>query len=78
MPTISECPTCGYPVAASFEGQSAVCANCGEHLISQGVTIPTPLFAGSLGFVFGVLIGPAILAASNWGRTYLEKKARGG
>lgn len=75
---ISSCPTCGFPITASYEGQSAVCANCGDNLISQGVTIPTPLFAGGLGLVIGILIGPAILAASGWGRSYLEKKARGG
>lgn len=78
--TMAKCPTCGYPVMAQFEGQTAVCANCGEQMeaaISQGVTIPTPLFAGGLGFLLGMLIGPALVASTDVGKRWLEKQARG-
>ena len=77
--TISKCPICGYPVQAEYEGQSVVCAYCGEKLeavITQGITIPTPLFIGVLAFLGGMLIGPAIIASTSEGRAWLEKQAR--
>lgn len=75
---MSKCPTCGYPVLAHFKGESAVCANCGGKMkaIEQGVTIPTPLFAGGIGFLLGVFLGPAIIASSDAGRRWLEQQAR--
>ena len=64
--TINSCPVCGYPISEpSSEGQNAVCAYCSTPLqaeITQGVTIPTGLFAGTLGFIIGVLVGPALKA----------------
>lgn len=74
--TLSKCPVCSYPIQAEYEGQPAVCAYCGENLIAQGVTIPTPLFAGLIGFGIGLLIGPAIIATSAAGRDWLVKQAR--
>ena len=77
MTTLTKCPTCGYPVQAEVEGQTTVCAYCGEHLITQGVTIPTTLFWSILTFGLGVLIGPALIASSDEGKKWLEKQARG-
>lgn len=44
--------------------------------ISEGVTIPTWLFAGTAGLVFGVFFGPTILASTAEGSDYLAKAAR--
>jgi len=78
---VASCPACGYPVAANFEGETAVCANCGEKMeatISQGVTIPTPVFIGVLAFAAGILIGPALLASTQTGQAWLMRQAKGG
>jgi len=77
MATLTKCSVCGYPIQANVEGETTVCAYCGETLIAQGVTIPTPLFAGTLGFVLGVFLGPALMALTDTGKRYLEKQARG-
>lgn len=77
METLTKCPVCGYPIQASVEGEAAVCAYCGEQLIAQGVTIPTPLFVGLIAFGLGVLLGPALIATTSEGRGWLEKQARG-
>lgn len=77
MPTLTKCPVCGYPIQASVEGETAVCAYCGESLqaISQ-VTIPSTLFWSVLTFGLGVLVGPALIASTAEGRSWLEKQAR--
>lgn len=77
--TTVSCPTCGYPQAIpEYEGQTEVCAYCGTQLeaISQGVTIPTPVFVGVLSFFAGVLLGPALIATTAGGRGWLERQAR--
>lgn len=76
--TLSKCPTCGYPITAEYEGQTAVCSYCGSNLIAQegGVTIPTPLFVGLISFGLGVFLGPALIASTAGGREWLEKQAR--
>ena len=77
--TLSKCSTCGYPIQAEYEGQTAVCAYCGEKLeatISQGITISTPVFVGVLAFAAGMLLGPALIASTSGGRDWLEKQAR--
>lgn len=77
--TLSKCPTCGYPLTAEYEGQTAVCAYCGEKVeavISQGVIIPTPLLVGVISFALGVLIGPGIIASTKAGQDWLVKQAR--
>ena len=76
--TISKCASCGYPLAADVEGQTVTCPMCGtvNEAISQGVTIPTPVFVGFLAFGFGVLLGPALIATTAGGREWLEKQAR--
>lgn len=76
--TISKCPVCGFPITAEYEGQSTVCAYCGTNLIAEnGVTIPTPVFVGILCFFGGMLIGPALIATTSEGRSWLERQARG-
>jgi len=76
--TISKCAGCGYPLAAEYSGQTVSCPMCGITNIAQGVTIPTPIFAGGLGLLLGIFLGPALLAGSEWGREYLVNRARGG
>ena len=44
--------------------------------ISEGVTIPTWLFAGGAGILMGVILGPAILASTAGGSEYLARAAR--
>ena len=79
MATLTKCSECGYPIQANVEGETAVCAYCGESLqaIAQGVTIPTSLFVGLITFGLGVLFGPALIATTAEGRSWLEKQARG-
>lgn len=76
--TMSKCSACGFPIQAEYEGQTTVCAYCGEKLeaIAQGVTIPTWLFASTVGLAAGILLGPAILGSTEAGARYLERKAR--
>ena len=76
--TIAKCSSCGYPLAAEIEGQIESCPNCGaiNEAISQGVTIPTWIFASSIGLGLGIVFGPAILASTDSGAKYLAKKAQ--
>lgn len=76
MATLTKCSECGYPIQANFEGETTVCAYCGETLIAQGITIPTSLFVGVITFGLGVLLGPALIATTAGGREWLEKQAR--
>ena len=77
--TIAKCAECGYPLAAEYPGQTVSCPMCSTvNEAITGVEIPTPIFAGGLGFLLGLIVGPAILAGSEWGREWLVKKARGG
>lgn len=71
------CASCGYPITAEFEGQQLTCPMCSQvNEITQGVTIPTPLFVGFIAFALGMLVGPTIIASTSEGRTWLEKQAR--
>ena len=77
--TVSKCAGCGYPLAAEYSGQIASCPMCGTvNEAISGVEIPTPIFAGGIGLLIGIFLGPAMLAGSEWGREFLVKKARGG
>jgi len=100
MATLTSCPVCGYPIQAHFEGETSVCANCGEQLEAVGrgiqsppatypswwgkttrigaIEIPTPIFAGGLGFLLGMFLGPALLASTDVGKRWLEKRVAGG
>ena len=80
MATLTKCSECGYPIQAKFEGETAICAYCGEELqavVTQGITIPSTLFWGLFSFGLGVLVGPALIASTSEGRSWLEKQARG-
>jgi len=73
------CAVCGFPIPEpSYVGQQVKCPYCGSinEAIKQGITIPTPVFAGLLGFVFGVVLGPSLLASTKSGSEWLAKKAR--
>jgi len=84
--TLASCPSCGFPVMAEAEGQTKVCAGCGEKMIAtlstlsriSQVNIPSPLFWGVLAFSAGVILGPSILASTNRGQAWLLHQARGG
>lgn len=74
--TISSCGACGYPLAASYEGESVTCPNCSITNIAQGVTIPTWLMTLGIGLSIGILAGPAIMASTEEGQRWLEKQVR--
>jgi len=77
--TISKCPVCGFPITAEHEGQTAICANCGEKLEAIQSSISGPAFGFwpfVIGLTFGVILGPAIIAGTDSGRKWLEKQAR--
>ena len=78
--TLGACASCGYPLTAAYSGQIETCPMCAtvNEAVSQGVTIPTPLFIGILAFLGGMLIGPAIIASTSEGKAWLERQARGG
>lgn len=73
---IASCPVCDYPIAAKYSGQTETCANCGSSLITQGVTMPTWFFAGAIGFILGVILGPALLGSTEAGSRWLAKQAK--
>lgn len=75
MTTLTKCPICGYPIQAHVVGETTACSYCGEHLISQGVTIPTSIFVGALFFGLGMLLGPALVATTDSGKRWLVKQA---
>lgn len=75
---ISKCASCGYPITAEYEGQTATCPMCGSvnTAVSQGVTIPGGLFWFTIGLGLGILLGPTIIGATDVGARRLEKIAR--
>ena len=77
--TIASCAECSYPIAAEHVGERSTCPMCGtiNQAIGQGITIPTTLFWSVLAFGLGVLVGPALIATTTEGRSWLEKQARG-
>ena len=83
MPNIATesapCAICQYPVREpTYVGQQVKCPYCGSinEAITQ-VTIPTPVFVSVIFFTVGVFVGPALLAASQWGQDYLASQVRG-
>jgi len=76
METLSKCPVCGFPLTAHFEGEQVTCPNCQSKLETtiSDVTIPTPLFAGGLGFFLGALLGPVLMASTKAGQNWLQKQ----
>lgn len=74
----ASCAGCDYPLNATHTGQVITCPMCETvNEMIGGVEIPTPIFAFSLGFLISLIVGPALLATSDWGKRWLEKKARG-
>jgi uncharacterized protein (DUF983 family) len=72
------CPVCGYPIPdPRYLGEQVKCAYCGtiSEAISQ-VSIPSSLFAGVIGFVVGVILGPTVIAAAEAGSQKLARKSR--
>lgn len=61
------CVGCGFPIATSgAEGASIDCPSCGTSgilatKVGQAISVPGPLFFGTLGFVLGVFFAPAML-----------------
>ena len=63
------CHTIGIAVKEdNVRGKSAI-----NNSIGQGVQIPTWLFAGTIGTIIGIILGPTILASTREGA---EKLAR--
>ncbi len=77
---ISACSKCGYPLTAEYQGQVESCPLCStlNEAVSQGVTIPTPLFVGLIAFGLGMFLGPAMIASSTEGQRWLERQIRKG
>jgi len=76
MSAIAQCAECGYPIPASRVGAIVDCPMCGiGNEIMQGVTIPTWLFAGGIGMLFGIIAGPAIIGSTEGGAAWLRKQA---
>ena len=61
--TIASCAECGYPLAASYEGQAATCPNCMTANIAQSVTVPSWILALGIGVIVGLV-----------GRPWLDKQ----
>lgn len=77
--TMSKCPACGYPVMANIEGETAVCANCGQQMesyISQGITFPTGFVTATVFFILGALLGPTLVASTASGKAWLERRVK--
>ena len=70
------CATCGYPLAGQV-GQRLSCPHCnGISQVISGVTIPGWMLTGGIAFALGVIFGPALIASTDSGARWLEKKAR--
>lgn len=76
--TIGSCGSCGYPLASSYEGETITCPNCliTNKAIAQKITMPTWLLTLGIGLSVGILAGPAILASTEAGQRWLERKIR--
>jgi hypothetical protein len=71
------CHNCGYPITAN-PGEQIRCPMCGtvNQAISQGVTIPSWLLTLGIGLAVGIFAGPVILASTESGSRYLERRVR--
>ena len=75
MGTTIACAECAYPLSAHV-GQEVSCPMCETvNEISQGVTIPTWLFASGVGLLIGIIVGPAILGSTEEGQKWLQRQA---
>jgi hypothetical protein len=76
MVTSVKCPVCGFPVLAPAPGEIVNCPHCLAGLEGiTGVTIPTSVFVGTLCFIAGVILGPAVLSSTREGAMRLERIA---
>ena len=63
------CASCGYPLTAHYAEEIQNCPACGVANKSiGGVSVPDPIFWGSLG-----ILGGLILSKSKWVRQQLDK-----
>jgi phage FluMu protein Com len=72
------CAACNYPIPEfTYIGQQKKCPYCGtiNEAIAQ-VTIPTPVFVGFVCFGLGVLFGPALLATTAGGQSWMQRQIR--
>lgn len=77
--TSGNCYSCGFPIAVSGPGQTINCPNCksvNESYQISDISIPTPLFAGAIGFVLGAFLAPALLSGTEEGSRWLQRKAK--
>ena len=71
------CATCGYPIAGGHIGQEVTCPSCSSiSKVISGVTIPGWMLTGGIAFALGVIFGPALIASTDQGARWLEKRAR--
>ena len=71
------CPVCDYPIPMpNHVGQEVVCAYCGSIHKAIAVEIPNTLFVGVIAFIVGVIVGPAVIAATQSGSEAMARKAR--
>ena len=70
--------TCGYPITAKYHGQKVSCPYCHSlnEAVSQGVNVPTWLVAGGIGLLLGIFAGPALIASTEEGARWLERRVR--
>ena len=75
MRTMAACAECGYPVSNHL-GPEITCPMCETvNEITQGVTIPTWLFASGVGLLIGIIVGPAIIGSTEEGSKWLQRQA---
>lgn len=65
----------GKQVSAVEEAEQIIAEHQGIS-ISNGVTIPTWLFASTVGLIIGVIVGPSIMASTEAGSRRLAELSR--
>jgi len=68
------CPVCGNPMVAKEAGERRL---SGSNITNGDVVIPTWLFAGSVGLLLGIFLGPTLLASTREGSQYLARVVEG-
>lgn len=75
---ISKCASCGYPLAAEYVGQQVTCPNCqtiNQAIAQAEVPIPLWFFAGAIGFVAGLILGPVVATTTKEGAAWMARRA---
>ncbi len=77
------CCSCSYPIAVTRIGQQVTCPFCGETGIVKsvaqengGVTVPTWLVIGTVSFIAGGILWPALMATTEEGSKRLAELSR--